>query len=172
MKKWIGAICSGLAGVLSLVFLAMPAFTLDYGAFGKENYSGYKILSTKDFAEAETAIRWYRIFAWILIVLAVIMIVIAVLQILNNLKVVKMPAILDKVGMLGLVALAIVAVLTLLATFGIRWEFIDVAKDLGMKGEVLAKMKDRLVVGVSLWFVTIANILTAVCANVFCRKAK
>lgn len=172
MKKWIGAICSGLAGVLTLIFLAMPAFVLDYGAFGKDKYSGYKLLSTKDFAEADTAIGWYRIFAWILIVLAVVMIVIAVLQILNNLNVVKMPAILDKVGMLGLVALAIVAVLTLLATFGIRWEFLDLAKDWGIKGDSLKEFKDRLVVGVSIWFVVIANIVTAVCANVFGRKAK
>ena len=29
MKKWIGALCSALAGVLSLVFLAIPAFSIE-----------------------------------------------------------------------------------------------------------------------------------------------
>ena len=129
MKKWIGALCSGLAGVLSLVFLAMPAFTMK--AFGaKESFSGWDILTKKEWAELDlTAVTWYRIFAWIMVVLAIVLIVVAILQVLANLGVIKMPAIVSTVAKYALIAIAVAAVLTLVANFGIRSEQIDGFKD-------------------------------------------
>ena len=99
MKKWIGAICSALAGVLSLVFLSLPAFVMDMGVLGEEKFSGWKLLTDKDLGKADmTAVTWYRIFAWILVVLAIVLIVLAVLQILANLNVIKMPEILTTIN--------------------------------------------------------------------------
>ncbi len=165
MKKWIGAICSGLAGVLSLVFLALPAFTTDYGSFGgKHNTSGWEML-TKGEAEL-TAHTWYRIFAWILVVLAIVLIVMAVLQVLANLNVIKMPAILAKVNAYALIAIAVVAVLTLVANFGIRSEMIDPIKG----KEAIKAAKEAYSVGASLWIVAIVNVAAAVCGKLFAKN--
>ena len=63
MKKWIGALCSALAGVLSLVFLAIPALSIEM--FGeKENVSGWELLTKSEVTDWDfTAVTWYRIFA-------------------------------------------------------------------------------------------------------------
>lgn len=178
MKKWIGALCSGLAGVLSLVFLAIPAFKVDY-AYAKESYSGWKLLSTKDFNEiAEvankdslTALTWYRVLAWILIVLAIVLIVVAVLQILANLNVVKMPAIVDTIAKFALIALVVVSILALVANLGIRSEILDVAEDI-MGKDAAKEMGKYYKTGASLWIVAGINLVAAVCANLFAKKAK
>ena len=178
MKKWIGALCSALAGALSLVFLCIPAFVVDF-SYAPEKYSGWKLLNTKDFNEiAEvagketlTALTWYRVFAWILVVLAIVLIVIALLQVLANLNVIKMPAIIDTVAKYALIALAVVAILALVANFGIRSEILDVAKD--VVGEDGAKeMAKYYKIGASLWVVAGINLVAAVCANLFAKKAK
>lgn len=178
MKKWIGAICSGLAGVLSLILLAIPTFKVDY-AYLDKSYSGWNLLTTKDFNDIAklvdkdtlTALTWYRVFAWILIVLAIVMIVVAVLQILANLNIIKVPAIVDTVAKYALIALAVVSVLVLIANFGIRSEVIDVAEKIGGK-ENAKQIAKYYKTGVGLWLVAIANIASAVCANLFAKKAK
>ena len=172
MKKFLGAIVSGLAGVLSLVFLAIPAFVFDGGALGKEKVSGWKILTDKAWGEADmTAVTWYRIFAWIMVVLAIVLIVVAVVQLLSALNVIKVPAIVDTVAKYALIALAVVSILALIANFGIRSEMIDPAKDAGLKGDALKAYEDRYKVGASLWIVAIVNTIAAVCGNLF-GKAK
>lgn len=166
MKKWIGALCSGLAGILSLVFLAIPAFTMDMGV-AEEKYSGWKLLTDKAIGEADlTAVTWYRIFVWILVVLAVILIVLAVLQVLANLNVVKMPAILSKINAYALIALALVSILALVANFGIRSEQIDIIKDAFGK-EAAKEAGEVYKVGASLWVVAIVNLIAAVMGKVF-----
>ena len=166
MKKWIGALCSGLAGVLSLIFLAMPALAFKMLGY-KESYSGWKLLTDADIAKADyTAVTWYRIFAWILVVLAIALIVVAVLQVLANLNVIKLPAIVNTVANYALIAVAVVAVLTLVANFGIRAEMID---EMGGK-KILEAMKASISVGVALWFTTIVNIAAAVCGKVFAKS--
>lgn len=169
MKKFLGAIISGLAGVLSLVFLSLPALSMDYG-FGKESVSGWEILTDKSWGEADmTAVTWYRIFAWIVVVLAIVLIVLAVLQLLSSLGVIKMPAILTTINNYALIALAVVSILALVANFGIRGELIDVAKDFG--GKAAAKeAKEAYSVGASLWIVAIVNVIAAVCGKVFKTK--
>lgn len=178
MKKWIGALCSGLAGVLSLVFLTIPAFKVDY-TYAKESFSGWNLLNTDFFNDIAktvrkdtlTALTWYRVFAWILVVLAIVLIVIAVLQILANLKVVKMPAIVDTIGKFALIALVVVSVLALAANFGIRSEVLDIAEKLGGK-EAAKELGKYYKVGASLWIVAGINLVAAVCANLFAKKAK
>lgn len=168
MKKFLGAIVSGLAGVLSLVFLAIPAFSVK--VMGEtENFSGWKLLTDSDLGKADyTSLTWYRIFAWVLVVLAIVMIVVAVLQLLSALNVVKLPAIVNTVAKYALIALAVVAVLTLVANFGLRADVIE--KDFGGK-KVLEAIDAKVSVGASLWLVSIANILAAVCGNLFVKKA-
>ncbi|MFQ6723717.1 MAG: hypothetical protein ACLRFE_00080 [Clostridia bacterium] len=179
MKKFLGAIVSGLAGVLSLVFLSIPAFTVDL-TISTEKYSGWKLLKTEDFdviakstnKETLTALTWYRILTWILIVVAVVLIVLAVLQLLSALKVVKMPAIIDTAAKYALIVLAVVSILALIANIGIRSEIINTAKDLGLKDKALDAVKDMYAVGASLWIVAIVNAIAAVCGNLFAKKAK
>ena len=52
MKKWIGALCSALAGALSLVFLCIPALSIEMRG-EKESYSGWKLLTDKTIGESE-----------------------------------------------------------------------------------------------------------------------
>lgn len=171
MKKWIGALCSGLAGVLTLVFLSIPALTADLGKEFK--YSGWKLLTDSDLGKADfTAVTWYRIFAWILVVLAVVMIVVAVLQVLANLNIVKMPAILNTVANYALIGLVVVSVLALVANFGIRADWINLFKEPGMPKEVVKEIKEAFSVGAALWIVSIVNLVVAACANVFARAKK
>ena len=170
MKKFLGAIISGLAGVLSLVFLSLPAFVVDGGALGKENVSGWKILTDEAWGKADmTAVTWYRIFAWILVVLAIILIVVAVLQLLSALGVIKMPAMVSTIGAYALIALVVVSILALIANFGIRNEMIDAYKD--VFGKELAKEYGKtLSVGAALWIVSIVNLIAAVCGKMFKSK--
>lgn len=166
MKKWIGTISSALAGILTMVFLAIPALTMKT-PLGSENYSGWDILTDKAFADIDfTSVTWYRIFAWIMVVLAIILIVMAVLQLFANLKVIKMPAILSTINSVALIAIAIFAILTLIANFGIRAEFIDM---FGGK-EILELSNSKIVVNASLWLTAILNVITAVCGSLFAQK--
>ena len=171
MKKCIVALCSALAGVLSLVFLAMPAFTVDLAT--KTNLSGWELLTGDKIEtyqlmvakESITALTWYRIFAWIMVVLAVILIVVALLQILSNVGIIKMPESLTAIGNYALIALVVVSILALVANFGIRAEFVDIK---GAEKE----LKKIFGMGASLWCVTIANLIAGVCANLFAKPKK
>ncbi len=158
MKKWIGALCSGLAGVLSLVFLAMPALKMK----GADPASGWDLLTDKVWGEMDlTAVTWYRIFAWIMVVLAIVLIIVAILQVLANLNVIKMPEIISKVAKYALIAVAVSAVLVLVAGFGIRGEMIDMYKDLlgGLAAKEYGKM---LSVGIGLWLVVVTAIVALI----------
>ncbi len=166
MKKWIGALCSGLAGVLSLVFLALPAFALKGYGF-KESYSGYDLLTKKEWGEMDlTAVTWYRIFAWIMVVLAIVLIIVAILQVLANLNVIKMPEIISKVAKYALIAIAVSAVLVLVAGFGLRAEYI---KEIVGGKKVLEAAKGSVSVGIALWLAAVVNVVAAVCAKVFAK---
>ena len=151
MKKWIGAIC--------------PAFKVK----GAGSNSGWELLTDEAIGKADiTAVTWYRIFAWILVVLAIVLIVMAVLQVLANLGVIKMPAILAKVNAYALIAIAVVAVLTLVANFGIRAEMIDPYEKISK--DAAKEYGKQLSVGIALWLVTIVNVAAAVCGKLFAKN--
>lgn len=173
MKKWMGAICSAVASILTFIFLAIPAFTVKMSAMGmteKENASGYKILTDKDWADMDlTAVTWYRIFAWILIILAVVLLVLAVLQILSNLNVVKMPNVVGTINFYALIALAVVAILTLISLFGIRAEYFD---ELGVTAKQAKELGFTISIGASLWIVSIVAVLSAVANSVLPKALK
>ena len=158
MKKFLGAIISGAVGVLTLIFLTMPAFEKE-SLLKTNKYSGWDLLTNKGVGKWEfTAVNWYRIFAWVLVVLAVILIVMAVIQLLSSLGIVKISKMFTKLTIWTLVAILVVSVLTLAANFGIRGEWIDVTR-----------AKDAYGVGVSLWFVAITNLIGAVAGKVFVK---
>ena len=170
MKKFLGAIISGLAGVLSLVFLALPVLSVDFGIGDAETVSGWKVLTDEAWGKADmTAVTWYRILAWILVVLAIVLVVVAVIQLLSSLNIIKVPAIVGKVGNYALITLAVVSILALIANFGIRAELINQAEKFG--GEIAKKAaSEAYSVGAALWIVAIVNAIAAVCGNLF--KAK
>ena len=178
MKKFLGAIVSGLAGVLSLIFLAIPAFSVEI-AGDATKYSGWKLLKTKDFVEIAkvanketlTSLTWYRVFAWILIIIAIALIVLAVLQLLSTLNIVKMPAIIDVVAKYALIALAVVSIATLIANMCVRSEILSIAEDIAGK-ELAEEMGKYYKIGASLWVVAITNIAAAVCGNLFVKNSK
>lgn len=168
MKKWIGAICSALGGILTLVFLSIPGIIVKIDFMGMtttEKWSGWKLLTNKDVGNWDyAAVTWYRIFAWILVVLAVILIVMAILQVLSNLRIVRMPSVLAKINTVALLSLVVVSILALVANFGIRAEMID---DAG--GKEVVKTMGSISVGASLWVISIINLVAGVLAGVFAR---
>lgn len=173
MKKWIGAICSAVASVLTFIFLAIPAFTIKATVLGvstSEDYSGYKLLTDKNLGDAGyTAITWYRIFAWVLIILAVVLLVLAVLQILANLKIVKMPEVVGKVNAYTLIVFAVVAILALIAVFGIRAECFD---DMHLTAKEAKELGITISVAASLWLTSIVAVISAVVNGVLPKALK
>jgi hypothetical protein len=180
MKKWIGALCSGLAGILSIIFLAIPAFVIDNDYFGSEKLTGWDLLTGDEITNVTkltinqdglTALTWYRIFVWVLVVLSIILIIIAVLQILSNLKIVRLPSILTTITKYALIALAVVSLFALIANFGIRSELVNEAGKL-FGSEVKKIAKEMFSTSASLWLVTIVNVIIAACANIFVKSGK
>lgn len=173
MKKWIGAICSAVASVLTFIFLAIPAWVVKFNVLGMsttDKYSGYKLLTDKEIGESDfTAVTWYRIFAWILIVLAVILLVLAVLQILANLNVVKMPEVVGKVNAYTLIAFAVVAILALVALFGIRAEYFN---ELHVTAKEAKEAGLTIAVSAGLWLTSIVAVVAAVVNAVLPKTLK
>ena len=53
-----------------------------------------------------------------------------------------------------------------------RAEFVDFYKDLKVPEAIIKQVKEALTVGASLWVVAGINLVAAVCANLFAKKAK
>jgi len=91
MKKYLGAICSAVAGIVTFIFLALNWLTAKVSsgyssASGKESVSGWDLLKESREVEGYTL---YKLSAIVMIVLASILIISAVVLILQNLNVLK-----------------------------------------------------------------------------------
>ena len=91
MKKYLGAICSAVAGIVTFIFLALNWLTAKVSSgyssvSDKEGVSGWDLLKESSEVEGYTL---YKLSAIVMIVLASILIISAVVLILQNLNVLK-----------------------------------------------------------------------------------
>ena len=173
MKKYIGALCSGIASILTFVFLALPAWAMErvYASvtFG-ESFSGYQLISGKagdvDLTELEIgALSRYRIFAIILLVLAVILALYTIVMILANLKVIKLNAgLISLINNVLLIVITVVSVLALTAVLSING---DIASELHTTVDDLKKMYDTIGTQIGLWLVVAVNAIACATSWVF-----
>ena len=94
MKKFIGAICSGIAGILTFVWLSLDWFVVKTtaGVDYREAVKGWELIADKEGMYAkvfEGAYTLYKVFAILMLVLACLLIVSAVVMLLKNLNVIK-----------------------------------------------------------------------------------
>lgn len=116
MKKYIGAFASGLAGILTFVFLSLDGLFVKASAGGlstSTSTSGWDIL--KDDGSNVDGYTLYKIAVIAMIVIACLLILSAVVIILKNAKVFKSKA---KFNVINNVLLALFALATILAFVG------------------------------------------------------
>ena len=98
MKKFIGAICSGVAGILTFVWLSLDWFTqkMTMGSLTeKDGLTGWNLITNKVEGEPaclemfKGAYTLHRVAAIVMLVVACLLIVSAVVLLLKNLNVIK-----------------------------------------------------------------------------------
>ena len=123
MKKFIGAICSALAGALSFVWLSLnwiSTKTTVSSIFGgsdvtKGGYTGWDLISNNfgDIKERVAELNGYmltRIFSIVVLVFAILAILMAVVLLLQSFKILKVKANLNVVNCVLLSLFVIVAI--------------------------------------------------------------
>lgn len=119
MKKFIGAICSGVAGILTLVMLCLNWYTSEGLREGELKFTGWELLADKSGYLAKTyeiGYTLFKIFAIIAVVVAVLLILMAIIMLLKNLNVIKCKfnfSIINNILLTILVIVSIVLVIVL-----------------------------------------------------------
>lgn len=156
MKKYLGAIISGLLGVLAFVFLSLP--NLAATALGEtDTINAWDLL--KDETSADIAGYGLYKFATIaLIVVAVILIICAVVMLLKN--VLKIKFNLNIINNIVLAVFALLAIMAIIALFIIA----------GDMQELMALINGSVAVGIGAWFNAVLAVVGCVCGWVFARE--
>ena len=181
MKKFIGAICAGVAGILTFIWLCLSWFAVKMTISGVEvegmKASGWQIIADKGLASgyevehlfSETfkgAYTAYKIIAIIALVAAALLAVMAVVMILKNLNVIKCKFNLSLVNnsLLSVLAIAAVALLVILFLMGA-----GVIKELGPGAEELAA---TAVPQIGAWLTAVIAVVACGCGWALARKDK
>lgn len=114
MKKFIGAICSAAAGILTFILLALNWMTakISMGVNEKSSVSGWDLLKDNSDVKGFTL---YKLSAIIMIILASVLIISAVVLILQNLKVLKFKF---NFNLINNIILTVFALFVILAVIG------------------------------------------------------
>lgn len=117
MKKFIGAICSGFAGVLTLVMMCFTWYTSNspilFGGHGELKFTGWQILADEGGYLAKTYESGYtlfKVFAIIAIVVAALLILMSIVLVLKNLKILKVKFNFNIINNVLLTVLAVLAI--------------------------------------------------------------
>ncbi len=138
MKKFIGAICSAVAGILTFIWLS-----LDWCVAGpkanKMEFSGWELIANKH-TEGKVTIKNFfteqikfegykmaRVFAIIMLVVACLLIVSAVVMLLKNLNVLKVKLNLSLINNILLAVFVAALVLTVIGLLIMRADILDKA---------------------------------------------
>lgn len=113
MKKFVGAICSAVAGLVAIIMLSLNWCTLKMGSF-KQSYTGWELIEDefKSFKELDGYVM-YKIFAIVLFVVAIILLVSALLMLLKSLNVLKLNINLSFINNILLSVLVLAVILAL-----------------------------------------------------------
>ena len=174
MKKYLGAIVSGLVGVLTFVFLSIPNFVMKmayesetmretmtaWELFNEENTQGFEL------AGVNAGFAKFCVIA--LAVVAGLLIVCSVVMLLKN--VLKLKLNLNMINNIVLAAYAVIAVIALIAFFVLGNDMIVAAK--GLK-EAIEAMGGSLYFGpaVGAWVNASVGVVGCAAGWLFARKA-
>lgn len=91
MKKLIGAICSGVVGILTFVFLSISYITFKISALGGTTSEGFSAWNMFDSVSSSVkSFGFWKVCTIILIVMASLLIITCLLSVLKNCKVLKL----------------------------------------------------------------------------------
>lgn len=160
MKKYIGAFASGLAGILTFVFLSLDGLFAKASAGGlstSSGTSGWDIL--KDDGSNIDGYTLYKIAVIAMIVIACLLILSAVVIILKNAKVFKSKA---KFNVINNVLLALFALATILAFVGACV----------MGGEMSVGETIKVTAGLGSWLNMVVGVVACAMGLMFARDKK
>lgn len=160
MKKYIGAFASGLAGILTFVFLSLDGLFAKASAGGlstSSGTSGWDIL--KEDGSNVDGYTLYKIAVIAMIVIACLLILSAVVIILKNAKVFKSKA---KFNVINNVLLALFALATILAFVGACV----------MGGEMSVGETIKVTAGLGSWLNMVVGVVACAMGLMFARDKK
>lgn len=163
MKKYIGAFASGLAGILTFVFLSLDGLFVKASAGGlstSTSTSGWDIIKDENGLYANVdGYTLYKIAAIAMIVIACLLILSAVVIILKNAKVFKSKA---KFNVINNVLLALFALATILAFVGACV----------MGGEKSVGETIKVTAGLGSWLNMVVGVVACAMGLMFARDKK
>ena len=179
MKKFIGAICSAVAGILTFIMLCFDWFVQkNYflgELVGERSATGWELISNKvkmdkyvvegAFDDFKGAYVLHRVFAIIMLVVAVLLIVSAIILFLKNLNVIKSKFNFNKVNN---ILLTVFAVVVLIALAGIGVMALGAAKEVAD----LDGYKISIFPAVCAWIQLAVSVVACGCGWAFARKNK
>ena len=184
MKKFIGAICSGVAGILTLVMLCFDWFvqkqTMAGELIGEAKATGWNLITNKitidgytlenAFEEFKGAYVLHRVFAIIMLIVAILLIVSAVVLLLKNLNVIKSKFNFNKVNN---ILLTVFAVAVLGALVGIGVMAIGASKTVADDPAAVAmKVAVSIYPAVCAWVTLAVSFVACGCGWALARKDK
>jgi len=167
MKKYIGAICSALAGILTFVLLCFNWYTTNAPLVGEKKYTGWQILAdetgmfAKDYASGYSL---FKIFAIVALVVAALLIIMSIVMILKNLKVIKWKLNLNAINNVLLTILAILVIVLVIIISVMGNGFVANYEEFKMVATAGA--------GIGAWLSLAFTVLITVCGWAFARKQK
>jgi len=181
MKKFIGTICAGLAGVLTFVWFCLSWFAVKMTALGVDTEpikaTGYQSIADKCSAMGETAEGFfsetfegayvaYRIIAIIALVAAALLVVMSVIMLLKNLNVIKCKFNFSLINniLLSVLAVASIALLVILFLMGA-----GIIKEMG---PMPAGYDVSAVPQIGAWLTTVIAVVACGCGWALARKDK
>lgn len=162
MKKYVGAICSAVAGIFTFILLSLNWMTAKYeyaSMTEKESVTGWDLMKDANDVKGFTL---YKLAAIIMIIIAAVLIIAAVVLILQNLNILKFKFNLNTINNIILTVFVGFVVLAMIGVF-------VMAKD--MSHSVLG-MEMKCSAAIGAWFMAIVAVVTCATAWVMQRITK
>lgn len=172
MKKFIGAICSGVAGILTFVWLSLGWLTTSVSVMGvstKTSITGWNLITNKvdgepaGFEMFKGAYTLHRIGAIVMLVVACLLIVSAVIMLLKSLNVIKAGF---NFSLVNNILLTVFVVAVVLALVGVIIMAAAALKEMG-NPEYL-----KMYAGVGAWLALAFSVVACGCGWALARKSK
>ena len=170
MKKFVGAICSGAAGLLTFVWLCLPWLTqkITMGDLSeKVTFSGWNLITNRyegqkaGFETFKGAYTLHRVFAIIALIAACLLVAYAVVLLLKRLNVLKFNF---KFNLVNNILLTVLAGAVLVAVVGVVVMAAAALKELGNPDYL------SIYASVGAWLSLVVAAAACVCGWVLARK--
>ena len=170
MKKYLGAMISGLVGILTFVFLSIPQFVMSSEMMDIAEKKNAWDFFDADAAEAMSEINGFGFYKFAVIALAIVaglLIVCAAIMLLKN--VLKLKFNLNMINNIVLAAFAVLAVCALIALFVIKSDMMSMLSELAMGADISEMISINP--GIGAWFNVVIGVVGCAAGWLFARKA-